>query len=140
MVAKPVINLAPVVVSEGYDDNGLYAIKVKLHKRVITVTEPKFGVDDLRTDYAREVMALNIPDLNRKNALLVTYSALAAVSGGDVPKANELGSLGDADVKFWISQARRVAPQLFDWLDEVEELTATQQKAVNKKKGRKRGR
>jgi hypothetical protein len=131
--AKGITPFAPSILKEGFDPNGLYYATLKLRTRTITVTEPKYGVEDLRSAEARKVLLLDIEDVNRKNALLLTYSSLAAISTGDVPAPEELHELADADVKFWITQARKVAPQLFDWMDEVDKLSA---KAKEKKKGK----
>jgi len=139
MTTTKIISVAPAILSEGFNDAGLYAITMKLHKRTVTVTEPKFGVGGRQSQYARQVIALDIANENEKNELILNYSSAAAVSSGDVPTAEQFREMADADIKFWIAQARRVASQLFDWMDKYEALTKDQQKAETKKKGTKRG-
>jgi len=140
MPTKPTVQPAPPaqprILKEGYDSEGLYFIRIKLRKRTITVIEPVYGVDEARSSFVREVLDLNIKDDARRNTLLLTYSALAAVSTGNVPKAGQLLQMADADVKFWIQSARKVAPSLFVWMSELDSLTAAEGKVVLKKKGK----
>lgn len=122
------------VKNTGYTPSGLLYVEIVLRSRVITITEPKFGVDEIRSMHARAVLELKLDNLVQKNMLLLTYSALASVSTGDVPSPLEMLEMADSDVKFWVDTARKIAPQLFSWMDEIEGESETAKKEKLKKK------
>jgi hypothetical protein len=124
----------PKVIAQDYTPQGLLFTTIELRKkRIITITEPKHGVEALRGKFANEVLELGLEDEALRNILLLTYSALAALSTGNVPKPLELQEMARADVKFWIEQAKILAPDFFDWMD-VPETEAEQEQALQKKR------
>lgn len=122
------------VKNTGYTPSGLLYVVIALRTRHITITEPKFGVDEIRSMYARAVLELKLDNSTQKNMLLLTYSALASVSTGDVPSPLEMLEMADSDVKFWVETARKIAPQLFGWMDEIEGEPEAVKKDKQKKK------
>ena len=138
--AKPdkAVIVVPHIVKEGSTPEGLSYITIQLRRRKLTLTEPKYGVDKRRSVHVREALEIKIEDKDEKNEFILLYSAMAAISTGDVPNAKQFLELADADEKFWRATARRIAPHMFDWLTEQEALIgdAQQRKDALKKKGR----
>jgi len=132
----------PAVLADGFNREGLQFVRFKLRNRTITVTEPTYESGFLRGKYIGEAMSEDFGDPMIQALVTNILCPLRACSTGDMPTLDEMRKMAEADIEFWIAQARKVAPKWFAWLDEVEkqigELSEQEQKAQIKKKGRKR--
>jgi hypothetical protein len=133
------VSAEPVILDEGMNSASLRFVKIQLRNRIITVTEPIYGIERRRARIVMEIMNdATIEEGPEKDTLLVEYSAVAALSTGNVPTAKEMMQMADADVRFWIKAGRRMAPPLFDWMEEIPDTsTPAGRKVVTEKKRRR---
>jgi hypothetical protein len=120
-VPNAIVIPQPKVLKQGQNEHGLFHFVLALRNRKIIVTEPTLGVEERRRDFAFEVITReDLPEGHDKDILMLTYSALAATSTGDVPDSKGLQQMPEEDARLWIEKSELLAPRLWQWKKELQ--------------------
>lgn len=140
---------SPKRLSDEVDENGLQVRTIQIGKpgfeRIIDIHEATYlhgvrrGLNLSKTDAYKPVDDTDEEAAIAYNMLMNLWAPVTSCSEGDVPTIEQFLNLREADIEFWVNEAREVNPHWFTWLDAIEKAAenAAKKKTAQAKKDKK---